>query len=107
MILIAACAVVACALAGVGALRVFAAKRRLDERLAVLTKSRLLLVDPQRLTGVAERFRRDGEELPRLAARAALAIERIQRSLRELRLPESMMALKLGVAAVRALRGLL
>jgi len=102
-----ACAIVAVGLMAAGALQLVRAHGALERHLESTLLRQARIFDTHRLAGAMARIDRDANEAALLSRRAKVAMDDIGRGLAEMRIPEAIRALRLGIAALRALRGLL
>lgn len=104
----ALCAVAALGMIGAAGLPVLKAQQALTKKLdALQARTAVPLVDTAQLERSILRLRESGEEVPVLAVRARVAVAAIAKGLNDLRIPEALTAIRVAIAAMRALRSAL
>ncbi len=94
----------AIALVVVGALRVVMEQRKFAQTSArIRVRLRMFSIDGNRLEPTIVRFGNDAIVLNNLLVRAQGALRRIGEALQELRLPEAITAIRIALAAIRAI----
>ena len=87
----------------IGAVVAAKAQTRFEQRLAVLEESAQLTLDPNRVAGALARLERSAAEAAALSARAGAALAKLSAGLKELRIPEVLMALRIAGSTIRAI----